>query len=66
MLRIITKGEPEETLEYSPSEIETLTYQDLDKERVRILNIKTSEYFQDFIQILSFTFFSFAINLKEP
>lgn len=51
-LGIITKREPKEALEYSPSEIEALTYHDLDNKRVKILNLKSPEYFQDFIQAL--------------
>ncbi len=49
-LGIITKGEPESIIEYSKEEIDDLTYQELEKYREKILNLKSTEYLKAFLQ----------------
>lgn len=48
-LGIITKGTPENMLEFSEEEIMKLTYQDLDKDRARLLNLKDKSYLEKFL-----------------
>jgi hypothetical protein len=48
-LGIITKGKPENMLEFSEKEIMNMTYQDLDKDRARILNLKDQSYLAQFL-----------------
>ncbi len=40
----VCKGVPQETLSYSPTEIEALTYADLKTDRRRLLNLKPARY----------------------
>lgn len=51
-LGIITKGKPEDMLNFSIKEIEEMSYFDLDKDRKRILNLKKKNYFYDFLEKL--------------
>ncbi len=46
-LGIITKGIPENMLKYSKVEIEKLSYEDLEKNRSQILNLKNTDYFKE-------------------
>ncbi|SHK96370.1 Methyltransferase domain-containing protein [Chitinophaga jiangningensis] len=46
-LGIITKGEPESMLSFTPEEIERLTYADLVKNREAWLNLKPASYFYE-------------------
>jgi hypothetical protein len=48
-LGIITKGTPENMLEFSEDEIMTMTYRDLDRDRTRILNLKDQSYLAHFL-----------------
>ena len=48
-LGIITKCTPESMLEFSEEEIMKLTYQDLDKDRARLLNLKDKSYLEQFL-----------------
>lgn len=48
-LGIITKGKPENMLEFSEEEIMKLTYQDLDRDRVKMLNLKDQSYLAQFL-----------------
>jgi hypothetical protein len=48
-LGIITKGKPENMLEFSEEEIMKMTYQDLDRDRVRMLNLKDQSYLAQFL-----------------
>jgi len=50
---IITKGEPESMLGYSKEEIDDFSYQDLEKSRSKILNLKSIDYFPKFLDSLS-------------
>ncbi len=47
-LGVITKGKPENTLDYSKEEITRLGYDDFDANRVSWLNLKQPAYFYDF------------------
>jgi hypothetical protein len=49
-LGIITRGTPENTLNYSLAALEQLTYQDLAKDRTKLLNLKGVEYFPKFLE----------------
>ena len=49
-LGVITKGKPDTTLNYTKSEIEKMTYEDLDSNRVSFLNLKEPGYFYDFFK----------------
>jgi len=49
-LGIITKGIPENMLSYSKQDIDSLTYKDLDENRTEILNLKSSDFFGEFIR----------------
>ncbi len=46
---IITKGKPEEIIEYKPEEIKNFSYKDLNKNRKTILNLKFDDYLNDFL-----------------
>jgi hypothetical protein len=48
-LGIITKGTPENMLEFSEEEIMNMTYHDLDRDRARILNLKDQSYLAQFL-----------------
>jgi hypothetical protein len=50
-LGIITKGSPENMLEFSNQEIMKMTYKDLDKDRRRILNLKDQSYLAQFLKL---------------
>lgn len=49
---IITKGEPESMLGYTKKEIDDFSYQDLEKSRSKILNLKSIDYFPKFLDSL--------------
>ena len=49
-LGIIRKGKPESTLEFTKADIDQLSYKDLERDRVKILNLKTVDYLQDFLK----------------
>ena len=51
-LGIITKAAPENTLKYSAQELRNLSYGDLEKDRINILNLKDQKYFKGFIKTL--------------
>lgn len=48
-LGIITKGKSESTLEFSKADIGQLSYDDLERSRVKILNLKPVDYLQEFL-----------------
>jgi len=50
---VITKGKPENMLSYSESEINKMTYKDLELNRKSLLNIKHSDYFYAFLSDLT-------------
>ncbi len=47
---VITRGKPKVTLGYSPEEIKRLSYQDLERDRDKILNLKSPQYFESLIR----------------
>lgn len=49
-LGIITKGKPENILKYSKEEIDRFSYNDLRKNRRKMLNLKSNDYFKEFIK----------------
>ncbi len=49
-LGIITKGKPENMLDYSVKDIEKMGYQDLNSNRKEFLNLKNKKYFSIFIK----------------
>ena len=49
---IITKGKQDSSLKYSIEEIRNLTYNDLEKNRKNLLNLKSIEYFNNFLEKL--------------
>ncbi len=51
-LGIITKRRPKAVLSYSPEGIRNLSYKDLDNTRHDLLNLKSREYFHEFIKTL--------------
>jgi hypothetical protein len=51
-LGIIMKRKPENVLPHSPEEIQHLSYKDLDSNRKHLLNLKSQEYFHEFLQTL--------------
>ena len=48
-LGIITKGEPKEILTYTKEEIDSLNYEDFQKNKEKILNLKGIDYFKEFV-----------------
>ena len=46
---LIKQGPAESRLDYSPQEIENLSYADLARNRTQLLNLKPADYFQQFI-----------------
>lgn len=48
-LGIITKGTPSTSLDLSPEMIDKMTYQDLEKDREALLNLKNENYFSEFL-----------------
>jgi len=48
-LGIITKGDPEDVLAYTKREINSLSYEDFQKNKEKILNLKNIDYFKEFI-----------------
>jgi len=48
-LGIITKGKSERTLEFSKTDIDQLSYKDLERNRVKILNLKNADYLYEFL-----------------
>ena len=48
-LGIITKGKSESTLEFSKADIDQLSYEDLERNRVNVLNLKPADYLQEFL-----------------
>ena len=51
-LGIIMKRKPESMLDYSPEAVSHLSYKDLESDRKNILNLKSQEYFHEFLQTL--------------
>jgi len=49
---IVVRGTPETRLAYMPHQISSLTYTDLDADRERILNLKTSTYLNELVATL--------------
>jgi len=47
---VITRGEPESVLPYSPEDIRQMDYRDLADNRQRFLNLKQPEYLETFIK----------------
>lgn len=52
-LGIIVKGRNENPLPYAPAEIEKMSYSDLSQDRKNLLNLKSQEYFGEFISRLN-------------
>ncbi len=50
-LGIITNGIPEDMLNFSKKEIEELAYDDLEKNRSQLLNLKSTDYFNKFLNL---------------
>jgi hypothetical protein len=48
-LGIITKSKSESTLEFSKADIDQLSYEDLERNRVNILNLRPADYLQEFL-----------------
>jgi len=48
-LGIITRGEPENMLDYSEEDIRNMSYEDLEKDKEKILNLKRADYLVDFL-----------------
>ena len=48
-LGVITRGKQEDILDYNADEIEKMSYADLLKDRDNMLNLKSSDYLQEFI-----------------
>ena len=48
-LGIVTKGTPENMLEYSEEDIAHLTYKDFEPNKERLLNLKRPDYFNHFL-----------------
>jgi hypothetical protein len=51
-LGIITRSNAENMLKYSIEDIQNLSYNDLEKNRTNILNLKSMNYFEGFIKML--------------
>ncbi|MCK5211062.1 class I SAM-dependent methyltransferase [Candidatus Parcubacteria bacterium] len=51
-LGIIRKGAPENMLDHKASDIENMKYEDLDKDRNKLLNLKGENYFDNFLNDL--------------
>jgi len=51
-LGIVRKGQPDDRLNFSDEEIDKMTYQNLEKDRVKLLNLKPLSYFTEFINSL--------------
>jgi len=49
-LGVVMKGSPETTLDYTPAQIENMRYAELAADRERILNLKTTERFDEWLQ----------------
>lgn len=49
-LGIITKDKSESVLEYSKTDIDQLSYKELERNRVKILNLKAADYLQEFLE----------------
>jgi len=52
-LGVIVKRKPENGLLYSPEEIHSLSYRELDSKRKHLLNLKSQEYFHEFLMTLN-------------
>lgn len=50
---VVRRGTPTERLDFRENEIRQLTYQDLERNRKRFLNLKSPEYFEEFVQHVS-------------
>jgi len=48
-LGVITRAKQKGTLKYSPEEIKNLSYKDLEYNREKILNLKSLQYFKEFL-----------------
>jgi hypothetical protein len=51
-LGIVTRGNPENTLNYRKEDIEAMTYHDLEAKREELLNLRPPDFLQDFIVTL--------------
>ncbi|NQT22907.1 MAG: class I SAM-dependent methyltransferase [Candidatus Omnitrophica bacterium] len=49
---IVRKGKEARPLEYTPTQIEAMTYHDLDTKRAELLNLKRPDYAKEFIETL--------------
>ena len=49
---IVTRGKMENKLPYTPDEIKKLTFEDLEADRARLLNLKSPAYFDGFLRQL--------------
>lgn len=49
-LGVITKRKPENSLDFSVEQINSMTYQDFDKNRDQLLNLKTPDYIFQYLQ----------------
>lgn len=47
---VITFGNPENMLDFKPEEIEKMTYDNLEKNRAKFLNLKPKHYFDSFLK----------------
>ncbi len=52
-LGIVTRGAPEGMLDYTPDQIASMRYADLDRDRERILNLKDPAVYDDFLDTLA-------------
>jgi hypothetical protein len=52
-LGIVTKGKPEKQLSFTPEQISNMGYDDLERDRAALLNLKPADYFFDYFNIRS-------------
>lgn len=50
---VVRRGVPTERLDFKENDIRQLTYEDLDRNRNRFLNLKSPEYFEEFVKKVS-------------
>ena len=48
---VVTRGKPENPISFSLSDIRAFTYQDLDRKRQQLLNLKPPAWFEEFIEV---------------
>jgi len=51
-LGIITRGEPEGLLCFTPAQVDNMTYNDLAKDRQKLLNLKDEDYLFEFLKTI--------------